>query len=81
MGRFTFCVVLAGALLVAAGLPGAEPSASVTIDYPAQGSVFPPEFPPPTFLWRAAHEPAQEWRIDVSFADGSRPIQIGRAHV
>jgi Flp pilus assembly protein TadD len=69
-------MVLAGGLLVATGLSAAEKSASVTIDYPAQGSVFPPEFPPPTFLWRVANESAQEWRIDVSFADGSRPIHL-----
>jgi hypothetical protein len=25
---------------------------AITMDYPAQGSIFPPEFPAPTWLWR-----------------------------
>jgi Flp pilus assembly protein TadD len=69
-------MVFAGGLLVVAGLPAAEKAASVTIDYPAQGSVLPPEFPPPTFLWRAVDDHATEWRIDVSFAGGARPIHL-----
>ena len=31
----------------APGQPGA-----ITIDYPADGSIFPPEFPAPTWQWR-----------------------------
>ena len=49
--------------------------APITIDYPAEGSVFPPEITPPTFLWRDAAERARVWLIDVAFADGSAGIQ------
>ncbi|MBI5283076.1 MAG: tetratricopeptide repeat protein [Candidatus Solibacter usitatus] len=49
--------------------------AAITIDYPAQGSIFPPEITPPTFLWRDAAPAATEWRIDVQFADGAAGIQ------
>ena len=44
---------------------------AVAIDYPAEGSIFPPEITPPTFLWRDSTGAATFWQIDVSFADGS----------
>jgi len=45
--------------------------ASITIDYPLEDSIFPPEIIPPTLIWRDAAGSATHWRIDVSFADGS----------
>ncbi|MGO9242437.1 MAG: tetratricopeptide repeat protein [Bryobacteraceae bacterium] len=50
-------------------------AASITIDYPADGSIFPPEITPPTFLWRDANPAARTWRIHITFADGSAPLQ------
>jgi tetratricopeptide (TPR) repeat protein len=64
----------------AASLPGrtarlaAADSASVTIDYPQDGSIFPPDIIPPTFIWRDTGATAKSWRIAISFADGSQPI-------
>ncbi len=52
----------------------AEPTAPVTIDYPQNGSIFPPDMVAPTFLWRDAAAGARFWRIDVSFADGSAAL-------
>jgi tetratricopeptide (TPR) repeat protein len=43
----------------------------ITVDYPGQGSQFPPEFPAPTFLFRDAVPAASYWRVTVVFADGS----------
>ena len=43
--------------------------AATTIDYPLNGSIFPPEITPPTFLWRDA-EAVSRWQIEVKFADG-----------
>jgi tetratricopeptide (TPR) repeat protein len=40
------------------------------VDYPEEGSIFPPEFPPPTFLWREPDESAAAWHIEVTFDDG-----------
>ena len=41
--------------------------ASISIDYPEEGSIFPPGITPPTFLFR---DPvATSWRVKVSFAD------------
>ncbi len=42
----------------------------ITVDYPLEGSVFPPEFPPPTFLFRDASKRAAVWKIDVAFEGG-----------
>ena len=53
----------------------AQPSA-ITIDYPAEGSIFPPEISPPTFLWREPDEKAVVWQIAVEFADHTPRIQI-----
>ena len=50
------------------------PAAPITIDYPEEGSIFPPEITPPTFLWRDGEKSARVWRIDISFADGSAGI-------
>lgn len=47
---------------------------AIIVDYPAEGSIFPPEITPPTFLWRDGAKSATSWKIDVSFADGSPAI-------
>ena len=54
-----------GQVVPAAHLP------SITIDYPLDGSIFPPEITPPTFIWRDAAEKCHSWRIDIAFSDGS----------
>ena len=46
----------------------------ISIDYPEDGSIFPPGFTPPTFLWRDAA--ATSWHIDVTFTDGALPIHF-----
>jgi len=51
-------------------------NASIIIDYPEDGSIFPPDIAPPTFLWRDAESSAKTWRIDVTFDDGSEPIHV-----
>jgi hypothetical protein len=48
--------------------------AAITVDYPEEGSIFPPEITPPTFLWRDATDGATSWNIDVAFTDGSAGI-------
>ena len=48
--------------------------APIVIDYPEEGSIFPPEIVAPTFLWRDAAKTAAWWRIDVQFGDGSPAI-------
>jgi hypothetical protein len=43
--------------------------APMTIDYPLDGSMFPPEFVPPTFLWHDEGSESDRWLIDVSLGD------------
>lgn len=46
----------------------------ISIDYPEDGSIFPPGITPPTFLWRDAA--GTSWTIDISFADKNPSIRI-----
>ena len=50
--------------------------APITVEYPAEHTLFPPDFAPPTFLWRDADPATIVWRIDVTFEDRSPDIQI-----
>jgi tetratricopeptide (TPR) repeat protein len=58
-----------------ANLPAAGQTLSpISVDYPADGSIFPPGITPPTFLWRDAA--ATSWKIDIAFADASPQIHF-----
>ncbi len=59
-------------------IPAAHLSA-ITVDYPLDESVFPPEIIPPTFIWRDSAENATGWRIDIEFSDGSPGIHAQSA--
>jgi len=48
--------------------------ASLTVDYPLDGAIFPPQFPPPTLLWHDSSPAANHWLVDVTSADGSRHV-------
>ncbi len=71
--------LLWAALLAGLGLAGVwagnEPE-RITIDYPLDGSVFPPDMAAPTFLWRDPAPNADSWQIDVSFANGVAGIHV-----
>ena len=74
-------ILLPGLLMALAAGQSPAPSppqprraAAITIDYPEDGSIFPPEITPPTFLWRDGAKGAALWRIDVSFGDGPATI-------
>ncbi len=74
----TLSLGLAAGLFVA-GAPiarAAADSARIVVDYPVNGSVFPPDMAAPTFLWRDSAAGADSWRIEVSFADGSAPLHV-----
>jgi tetratricopeptide (TPR) repeat protein len=59
-------------MVLSAGNPPGPPS--IAIDYPEDGSIFPPEIGPPAFLWRDRAPGVASWRIDISFADGAPAI-------
>jgi Flp pilus assembly protein TadD len=80
----TVCLLIAGiagagSLVLLRGFgPQQSPDrpAPITVDYPADGSVFPPEITPPTFLWRDASAAATAWTIDITFADRAAGIHV-----
>jgi tetratricopeptide (TPR) repeat protein len=49
---------------------------SITIDYPGDGSIFPPEITAPTFLWRDPAKAATAWRIDIAFGGAPAALHI-----
>ena len=79
-----FAVAIAACLIVCAAwltkldkiVAGATNApANITVDYPLNGSVFPPDMAAPTFQWRDPVESAVSWRIDVTFGDGSTALR------
>jgi tetratricopeptide (TPR) repeat protein len=48
--------------------------ASIQIDYPENGSIFPPEITAPLFIWRDGSA-AATWRVEMVFADGTKPVR------
>jgi hypothetical protein len=50
--------------------------AKVSIDYPQEGSIFPPEITPPTFLWRDSEPRAKRWVVQVTFADHTDALRV-----
>jgi len=56
-----------------APLRGAD---AITIDYPNEGALFPPELPAPTWLWRDTHDKLASWQINIAFSDGAAAIQV-----
>jgi Flp pilus assembly protein TadD len=66
MGRRNAVLLLALAAATSLALPQGRQSSQIAIDYPAEGSVFPPDIAAPTFLWRDADSSATFWRIDFA---------------
>jgi tetratricopeptide (TPR) repeat protein len=77
--RMKWILAALTAAVLAVGLAASAPSPSVSaiiVDYPSEGSLFPPDIIAPTFQWRDAEPAAAVWRIDVTFADRSHSIQL-----
>jgi tetratricopeptide (TPR) repeat protein len=49
--------------------------AAITVDYPENESIFPPDFAPPTFLFRDPVNTNNRWKIEVRFADGGAVLE------
>jgi tetratricopeptide (TPR) repeat protein len=82
--RASIHLIIASVLLVTSGAvkylaAQHRPSAAIppiTIDYPVEGSIFPPEITPPTFLWRDAAPGAAVWRIKIAFDGAFAPMEV-----
>jgi len=63
-------------LILLAAVGAAQTPAGLTIDYPEDGSIFPPDFAAPTFVWRDDQGSVTEWRITISFQDGGPAMEV-----
>jgi len=74
-------LVGAGAFLFLSGRfsRSAKAASKILIDYPLEGSMFPPEITEPVFLWRDPDASVKRWAIEVSFGDHSEGIHIAQA--
>jgi tetratricopeptide (TPR) repeat protein len=93
VSRFSIAFVILGVIVAVLSKPGegrasqgkslpvpvAAHLASISIDYPVDGSIFPPEITPPTFMWRDDASNATHWRIDISFTDGTVQMHLQSA--
>jgi tetratricopeptide (TPR) repeat protein len=52
--------------------------AGITINYPLNGSIFPPEITAPVFLWHDASA-ADHWVLNISFGKHGDPLRIDSA--
>ena len=73
---FLACGAALNSSSVMGDAPPASQPARITVDYPLDGSVFPPEITPPTFLWHDPAESAKRWVVEVSFASHSDGIRM-----
>ena len=63
-------VLIAGALLVTVAWPVLDPrGGDISIVYPFDGSVFPPEIISPTVWWEDGSPHADRWRVTISLDD------------
>jgi len=74
MGRHNAVLFLA--LATATAMPQAKQVSQIVIDYPAEGSVFPPDIAAPTLLWRDADVFAASWRIEFTLPGRKDKLEI-----
>ncbi len=48
--------------------------ATIAVDYPTDGAIFPPEFTPPLFVWSDSSPSARFWRVKITFGRQSPAI-------
>ena len=65
---------LAWLLMALAAAQGPGRRGAISVDYPEDGSIFPPEVTAPAFLWRDSAQGVTEWKIDIAFGDGAAGI-------
>ena len=68
------CALLACALTFGF-VPAGQRLARITIDYPSEESLFPPEFPAPAFAWRDGGS-ATRWTVEVRLAGRPDAIRV-----
>lgn len=68
------------ALAHAAGARLDNPAAGrIAVLYPEEGTIFPPDFAPPTFLWREIPEQSGSWQVEIRFTGDPSPLVLRAA--
>lgn len=67
---------LLAAFCLACCATAAQPAARIEIDYPLEGSIFPPDFAAPTFLLRDSVSSNTAGRAEIRFRDGGPPFRL-----
>ena len=70
------CIQFALLSLALSAAAPAQQAPRIVIDYPEEGSIFPPDFAPPTFLWRDSDAAATAWQLEIAFPDGAPAIHL-----
>jgi tetratricopeptide (TPR) repeat protein len=69
------CTVAVMGFLLRPGMrAAAQERPAITVAYPEADSVFPPDFAPPTFLFRDAQAANSRWRVELRFGDGDATL-------
>ncbi len=55
------------------------PAGRILIEYPEEGTVFPPDFAPPMFLWRELPETSDSWQVRIEFEGDAFPLTVAVA--
>ena len=76
---FVLVGCLAGLALVAGVIFLLKAPGHPLIDYPADGTVFPPDIAAPAFRWAGADANVVEWHVEVSFDDGGPALEATAA--
>jgi Flp pilus assembly protein TadD len=82
MNRILISLALVSAAVVGSLFAAPRPSAAsgaIIVDYPSQGSLFPPDIIAPLFQWRDGAAAAKVWRIEVRFGEQAPRIDLWSA--
>jgi len=60
--------------MVLAAYDPSSPPGGLSVQYPFDGAVFPPEIPPPTFRWEDSNAEADAWLVNIEFSEASEAI-------
>jgi hypothetical protein len=74
-GLGVIVIAVGGAAVVTRIWPG-EPRTGITVEYPSEGAVFPPDFVPPTLEWRDTSRDARFWTIDVGRGGTAASVHV-----
>ncbi len=75
-GLLAGMLLLGFATLAAHSARSSKEASPITVDYPEDGSVFPPEILAPTFLFRDPAEGVAVWRVEVTSPALPKPIRV-----